>query len=235
MTTQEMLDDFNGYMAYGLNNVLGNGVTLAQKATQLDRAKRYVCEQSEWWNPAVTLTMKASTRTVPLNGKAVAVGEACVSSRVFEVRDVVINGSSIGVPVTYSEWDGAIVEWRASIVEGVPTMSMVQGSQLYLYPLPSAACIATGKNYVSGIAETALIDPALPDVECELPDDLARAIPYVAAYRAGEPVATTDDELALIEKYRGIAGTIMLRYKGTFRHQGTERPNARFDAGKGYV
>lgn len=225
MTTQQMLDFFDGYMAYGLNNVLGTDATADQKVQQLDEAKRFVCEQVEWWDPSVTLTLVATERTVPLTGSVVGASLAKSSKRVFKIRELIINGQSIGAPVKYTEWDQSISAWRSNTDAGTPVLSMVRGTTLYLHPIPDAACVAAGANYVSGIAEAATLDYTSPDTVCELPDDLCRAIPYVAAIRAAEPVSETDSEMQTLARYGELAKRIIEYHAATMRNEATENPN----------
>jgi len=222
MTAQEILDSYKQIRSYALSGVLGRGASDEVLIDWLNKAQRWIAIECEWPNPAIALTLADGTKSYPLSGTG------CLRA-----RSVIVNGSELynysgSEPGFYSleEWELCFPGWRDNVQTGTPSAAMVISNTLYLCPAPDAACVATGKNYLNGISEPTPLDVNNLSAECDYPDDLAMAIPYIAIVKECEDTMETPSEEKRLIRKADEAARIIQHYRQINRAQGTRTPNS---------
>ena len=231
MTAQEILDDYKRIRVYALTGSLGRNASASVLIAWLNKAVRFIASEAEWPVPSAIFSIKEGVQSYSLlNNDPVRGG---VSPKILKVRTVIVNDRELAgycesEPGFYSleEWEMHYPGWRDSTVTGSPIAAMVLGTTVYLYPTPDAASESAGKSYINGIGMPNMLDVDNLEAECDFPDQLAEAIPYIAIVKECEDTMETPSEEKRLARKADEASRLIAMHKQMYRQEGTRTPNS---------
>lgn len=201
-------------MVLDLDNSKGESPTDGNKNEQLNWAYRLICRRVSLFDPAIVLTLTASTPLVDIRD----VTE--VSKKVIDVKGVYINNNPLmkADGMTRGLWTLQELEkdypgWR-SAPDGTPRVAIQQNyNVLRLWPAPTAAIVSAGNNYVAGtyLPPDMSNDADVPD----LPEELHEVIAYSAAVKASLPVVTEQEMWNRIKAYSAESVALIDEFAGS--------------------
>ncbi len=202
MTLDTMIVLLDDLLSYDLDNFKrrdAHTVTPEEKTAQINYGLRTISRYISQFDHSIVLTLTADDPTVNLRDSDE------VSRKVFEVKEVIINGSRLyrpnGRPGLWnmSDVQRLIPQWRTADA-GIPRVAWQTGTTLNLYQKPSAAAVSGGNNFIAGTymaADLVYGENAEPDI----PEELHEAVVRVAAAFASDPTLSENEAMQRSARY----------------------------------
>jgi len=207
MTLSDLRTLLDDLLKMDLDNVKADQTTGATAAAslsaQVNEAAMLLSKELWIYDPKVTWTGVASTKDYNLDSLT------AFSKRLWRVSYVVVNEYPLYdcARTGYGLWsmdelDHTHPAWRTGSAD-TPRLAIQIGNKLLVYPSPTQAVIDAGNNYVAGYILQGALTHTTDDAKefTDIPYHLHRAIGYLAASLASEPVASEGSAWTRIARY----------------------------------
>lgn len=197
------------FMSMDLDNYRGESPSSSEQNVQLNWAYQLIAKRCKLFDPAITLTLTASTATYNIRDITTPI----VSKKVLRPYRVIINNVALTGRDGYqglwsfTEFENDVQGWRSASA-ATPYIAVWQNYNiLRLHPKPTASNVSTGNNYIAGtyLPVDMSSDGDYPD----LPEEIHEAIAYIAAAKAASPMATEAEMWKRLETFMGEAESVI--------------------------